>query len=122
MRTFPLFGLMLAMLLVGTSVRADEGQARFASVIDDLPLMSEIMEVGEGVEFSTPDGRIAEVTTQGKVTRKAVLAFYAETLPQLGWARISETAFVREDESLTLIMEPADGQLRVRFALAPHKN
>ena len=122
MRTFPLVGLLMAALLASPGpAQAGDEPARFASVIDDLPLMAHITEVGEGVEFSTPDGRIAEVSAQGPVTRQAVLAFYTATLPQLGWSRIDETVFVREDETLTLIMNPVKGGLRVRFALAPYK-
>ena len=35
--------------------------------------------------FDTPAGRIVEAVASGAVTRDEVLAFYAETLPQLGW-------------------------------------
>ena len=39
---------------------------RFISVIDDLPLMAGLVEVkGSALVFSTPQGRIAEVSAKG---------------------------------------------------------
>ena len=119
----PALTVAVMVLLSAPAMAGDAAQ--FASVIDDLPLMAEIVEVGEGVEFSTSDGRIAEVTAQvvdqGRVTRADVLAFYAATLPQLGWMRTGETTFVREGEMLSLMFETDTPNLRVRFALAPNK-
>ena len=91
----------------------------FISVIDDLPLMSALAEVGEGVEFSTSQGRIAEATARGRVSEKDVLAFYNDTLPQLGWTKVSSGHFAREGETLELVFEAKDDLLNVRFALAP---
>lgn len=113
------FCVVTAVLMVCAPAWADE--ARFASVMDDLPLMSELVEIGEGVEFSTSAGRIAEITAEGKVSRADVLAFYGATLPQLGWARVGESTFVREEESLNLVLEENPAGLRVRFALTPLK-
>jgi len=104
-----------------------EDAPRFVSVIDDLPLMSGLVEAGEGVEFATPQGRIAETTAQatmeGAMSKKAVLDFYAQTLPQLGWTRAGEARFVREGETLDLVFGVAGGGqggvLSVRFSLAP---
>lgn len=118
---FPLTPLVVSLMLFAFSAVQAADPTRFASVIDDLPLMSEIVEVGDGVEFSTPAGRLAEVSAEGQVSRKDVLSFYGATLPQLGWARVGETEFVREDESLTLIFEQVSSGVRVRFALAPLK-
>lgn len=97
---------------------AEDG-ARFVSVIDDLPLMAGLDEVGEGVEFATPQGRIVEATAAGSLSRQAVLDFYAATLPQLGWTRAGETRFVREGETLDLVLSEEAGVLAVRFSLAP---
>jgi len=94
---------------------------RFVSVINDLPLMVGLSEVGEGVEFSTPQGRIAETTATGAVSRKTVQDFYARTLPQLGWKAIGSTRFVREGETLDLVLGNDGGVLTVRFSLAPSK-
>ncbi|MBL4748241.1 MAG: hypothetical protein JKY17_05570 [Magnetovibrio sp.] len=92
---------------------------RFISVIEDLPLMTGLNEVGEGVQFSTAQGRIAEVTTTGTISKATVLVFYESTLPQLGWTRVGRGRFTREDETLELVFEGAAPNLSVRFALAP---
>ncbi len=116
---------ILRSLLVATLVAfpAFTAQAQsapgFISVIDDLPLMSALAEVGEGVEFPTSQGRIAEATARGRVSEKDVLTFYNDTLPQLGWAKVSSGHFAREGETLELVFEVKDDMLNVRFALAP---
>ena len=97
---------------------------RFVSVVDDLPLMDGLNEGAEGVEFTTPQGRLVEATATGTVSAKAVLDFYAETLPQLGWtaAKIkgaNKARFVREGETLDLSTSRKAGTLSVRFSLAP---
>lgn len=113
----------LAMTLPVSFVAMAQGAPRFVSVIDDLPLMEGLVETGEGVEFSTPQGRLAESTASGMskdgVTRKGVLDFYAQTLPQLGWKAQGATRFVREGETLDLVIGEHGATLSVRFSLAP---
>lgn len=105
-----------APILSATTAWAGGG---FVSVIDDLPLMAALSEVGQGVEFATEQGRIVEATATGQVTKAQVLDFYAETLPQLGWTRAGDARFVREGEALDLIFTHGDDTLSVRFSLAP---
>ena len=52
---------------------------------------------------------------------ESVLAFYAKTLPQLGWQRAGERSFQREKERLSLDLTREQGRLTVRFTLAPRK-
>lgn len=96
-----------------------QNSQQFVSVIDDLPLMVGLSELGEGVEFATPQGRIAETTATGAVSRKSVQDFYARTLPQLGWKAVDSTRFKREGETLDLVLGNDGGVLTVRFSLAP---
>lgn len=109
----------LVALVVSSPAALAQNSERFVSVIDDLPLMVGLSEVGEGVEFSTPQGRIAEATATGDVSRLAVQDFYARTLPQLGWKALDSTRFVREGEALYLVLGNDGGVLTVRFSLAP---
>ena len=97
------------------------GAERFVSVIDDLPLMEGLAEVGEGVEFTTQQGRIVEAATiaAAGISRRNILNFYAETLPQLGWTVTGEGVFAREGERLELLFGRSEGSLTVRFSLAP---
>jgi len=113
-----ILGPVLGILMVALPSLAQD-PANFVSVIDDLPLMEPLTEVGDGIQFSTAQGRIAEATAQGRVSQSAVLAFYETTLPQLGWTKVGVGHFMREGETLELVFEPKDNGLRVRFALAP---
>ena len=92
----------------------------FLVTVDDVPVMPGLTEVpGSGFVFDKPDGRIAEATARGPVTRAAVLAFYAETLPQLGWTMAAAGRFRRDDEGLTLTFSTQGRDLIVRFQVAP---
>ncbi|NKB20460.1 MAG: hypothetical protein GKS01_08175 [Alphaproteobacteria bacterium] len=106
----------------GGKVIAAEG---FLSVIDDLPLMEGLAEVkGSALVFSTPQGRIAEVSAKGisgaATQPKKVLAFYVRTLPQLGWKAAGATSWVREGERLRLAVLVKKGVLTAQFSLTPN--
>ena len=106
--------------------RAGGDAVAFVNGIEDLPLMPGLEEAEDrGVVFDTPAGRIVRATAAGRVTRAQVVDFYAATLPQLGWRREGETAFLREDEILVLEFSAAKAgaasALTVRFALSPAK-
>lgn len=74
---------------------------------------------GSAVSFSRAEGRIAEVGAAGPVRREDVLAFYRDTLPQLGWKETAPGNFAREDERLRLDFELVGTRLFVRFSIAP---
>ena len=59
---------LVAFALMSAGSAMAETPVHFVSVIEDLPLMADLQEVGEGVQFSTPQGRIAEITAQGQVS------------------------------------------------------
>lgn len=101
---------------------ASQGTA-FIGDIEDLPLMPGLAEVSGGMVFDTPAGRIVEAFATGRVSRAEVLAFYAATLPELGWQPAGEATYRREDEVLVLEFPPPGdaGGLTVRFALSPAK-
>lgn len=107
----------VVLLLVGPVAADTTG---FVSQVEDLPLMPGLTEVADaGVAFDSPSGRIVEAYAAGAVSRDAVLGFYDETLPQLGWQRSGEAAFAREGETLTLEFTDQQSALVVRFTLKP---
>ena len=110
-----LVGLILALAVPAKA----EDAPNFSSLIEDLPLAGDLMEVGEGIEFSNSSGRIAEVNAVGNMTQKSVLAFYDATLPQLGWEKTDDGVYVREGEMLSLTFENSEDGLHVRFSLSP---
>ena len=117
--------------------RAFESQ-RFLSGMGDVPVMPGLAPAEEEpLVFDKPGGRIAQSVMAGRVDRKAVLAFYAQTMPQLGWKAAPQTAaagtrFLRDGEELRLeFVEPGAAQnpaqasnraglTTVRFSLMPH--
>ncbi len=94
----------------------------FLSVADDVPLMPGLSEnPDEATVFDKPGGRIVQAVASGRLDRQALLAFYGQTLPQLGWQPASASRFTREAEALTLTVESRGGLLTVRFEIAPIK-
>jgi hypothetical protein len=112
----------LAPAMAGT----EEGEAggSFVAGFEDLPLMPGLIQVADaGVVFDTPAGRIVEAYAEGAVASADVAAFYARTLPQLGWRRVDAGEYRREDELLRLEISGSDGPaettVTVRFYLSP---
>ena len=113
--------LLAALILAGVGTAPTRGQVQsYIAEVEDLPLMPGLAEVeGAGVIFDKPDGRIVEAYAQGEVGREAVLAFYRQTLPQLGWRATGAATFRREREALSLDFLDGGGALIVRFTLVP---
>jgi len=123
-RTNPIGGLLGALfgaLVLCALAAAGHPLAQdFLSTVDDVPVMPGLTEMPEaGFVFDKPDGRIAEAAARGRVTREAVLAFYGQTLPQLGWSRAAPDRFRRIDEGLVLSFAREGTLLVVRFQVAP---
>ncbi len=92
----------------------------FFDRLDDVPVMPALQPVDRaGIEFDAPSGRIVEAYAIGAVGRRAVLEFYRDTLPQLGWRVGAGNAFQRENEMLRLDFFGPDGELTVRFTVSP---
>ena len=105
MRLKPLIVATIAAVLMIAPVIASQAQetSRFISVLDDLPLMQGLVEDADSATvFDTARGRIVEVFASGALKGGRVLAFYDETLPQLGWRRVASGLFRREGEVLSL--------------------
>jgi hypothetical protein len=100
-------------------------QSGFVPGTEDVPLMPGLSaDAGSSLVFDKPQGRIVEAAASGAVTRHAVMAFYEESLPQLGWRRAaaaspSSKSFERDGERLSLDFDGRDGNLQVAFTLAP---
>ncbi|MBT4740662.1 MAG: hypothetical protein HN793_03415 [Rhodospirillaceae bacterium] len=95
----------------------------FVYGFEDLPLMAGLSQVvGNSILFDTPQGRIVQASAVGKVSQSAVLQFYSETLPQLGWTIVDETEFHREGETLRVEFTTQDQKLEVRFLVEPTAN
>ena len=76
-------------------------------------------DVDAALVFDKPSGRIIEAFATGALTRAEVTAFYARTLPELGWRRLDDSVFAREREVLRILVSGNNGTVAVRFLLSP---
>ena len=95
---------------------------QFLTAIDDVPLPPGLTEKPEPLIFESDQGRVVRASAEGNIGGDRVSAFYAETLPALGWKPVQEpdgVVYAREDERLTIrIREPANmAPVRVEFEL-----
>jgi hypothetical protein len=112
--------LLLAAALLGLSTATMAETPSFVPGTEDVPLMAGLStDAGSDLVFDKPQGRIVEIRAHGAVTRKAVLAFYKDSLKQLGWRAADDRHFEREGEKLSLDLTGSDGNLQVAFTLAP---
>jgi hypothetical protein len=100
------FFAMIAVLLA-FSVPSWAAESRFFAAMGDIPLMQGLTEMpDESTLFDTAEGRVADLSARiGQGNAANVRAFYDATLPQMGWMKIGEGAFSRDDERLGLKIE-----------------
>ena len=116
---------MAAAIFVTLPIAVQEGAAQegkeFIAGIEDLPVMPGLAEIADaGLIFDKPSRRIVAAYAQGEVGEQAVLDFYQETLPQLGWLSQADNRYAREGEELTLEVRASEtGGVVVMFRLAP---
>jgi len=91
----------------------------FFITVSDLPMMAGMAELtDEALFYDKPGGRIVEVAARGKARRSEAVAFYAGTLPQLGWSAGSD-GYERDGERLRISYQQAGDQLIVRLSINP---
>jgi hypothetical protein len=112
----------LAVSLLSLVLAGPLAAQRFVEGVEDLPLMQGLEPVPDsGLSFDAPEGRIVVAYARGRLSAEAVMAFYAATLPQLGWQRLADRSYGREAERLSLDLSNDDAGLTVRFTLAPKR-
>jgi len=113
---------VLCAVCAGVGAAAAAPASGFVAGLGDVPAMPGLEPVdAESLVFDKPGGRIVEAVMRGPVDRPAILAFYGQTMPQLGWKAAGQTRFTREGEELRLefIKGGPAGQTTVRFVLIP---
>ena len=115
--SLPLLVLPLFLLAV-SPLRAEE----FVAGTEDVPLMPGLKPVpNSDVVFDKPEGRIVEARAEGATTREKVEAFYAASLPPLGWKPAGRDVWQRDAERLRLDFAGSGGRLAVGFSLSPRQ-
>ncbi|MBR1605406.1 MAG: hypothetical protein IJ660_04795 [Alphaproteobacteria bacterium] len=110
MKNFRILSLSLLLFLGLASVCLATEHA-FIEGLEDIPLMRGVhQQTQKNVSFGNEESRFIEVyLTSSKVGFKKIIAFYKESLPQLGWTyqgTIDESViFYRDSESLTFHRE-----------------
>ncbi len=107
-------------VVAGLVAAPGAGGQGFVPGFEDLPLMPGLSPLADaGLSFDSAAGRVVQAYAEGRVGRREVLAFYAASLPALGWRQLADARFAREGEALTLEFQAEAGRLLVRFLLSP---
>lgn len=113
------FGGACAGVLLAALAWAGEATG-FLPGMEDMPLAPGLAAVPDAVlAFDSPSGRIVEAFAAGTVAADRVLAFYAATLPALGWAPLGDASYAREGERLDLDVFAREGVTTLRFTVRP---
>lgn len=94
----------------------------FIEGFEDIPIMDGLEQLpNDNISFGNEESRLVEAYLNGKKTPfSAVVSFYAETLPQLGWKTENKNSkhisFEREQERLDIVCEQ-NNPLLVRITL-----
>lgn len=100
----------------GSPAAADD----FFASIEDLPLPAGFEELeADSFVFESPAGRIITAVARGTGAAANVRAFYARTLPPLGWEPRAPDRYQRDSEQLSFAYEPDGRSLIVRVRLVP---
>ena len=94
--------------------------AEYLAAAGDLPLADGLKEQAEkSTVFDTPLGRIVNAYATGNVKPQAVLDFYDDTLPQLGWDRQKAGTYQRKKQILKIdVWGPDEGPTNVSYTLS----
>lgn len=86
----------------------------------DIPLINGLkLNPMEQMDFDTPRGQV--LVLEGVVknkTGKDVLSFYDEVLPQMGWVKVETGSFVRQEDSLTILVLKNKNPAKIRFDIS----
>jgi hypothetical protein len=115
------FIIALSLAPAAHSAEKAAAPAQFFSSMQDIPLVPGLAELKEQtVTFDKPEGRIVESVAEIESGNFAsVQSTYEQTLPQLGWTKIAENSYAREDEFLHLNYETYDGRNFLRVMVRP---
>ena len=114
------FKLALFISSLGLISGVSHSGERFISGFNDVPLMVGMTEAIESnVVFDTVQGRILVSFARSRESKDKIIAFYEESLSQLGWQMKEDGRFVRGVEILNVDFFPDGEYLVVRFSLEP---
>ena len=114
------FRLALLIYSLGLISGVSHSGERSINGFNDVPLMLGMTEAIESnVAFDTVQGRILVSFARSRESKDKIIAFYEESLIQLGWKMKEDGQFVRGVEILNVDFFPDGEYLVVRFSLEP---
>jgi hypothetical protein len=109
----------------GAGKAMNDRRPAFFTTLNDVPLMAGLTELpDETLIFDKPEGRIVEtaaVTDRTGPSAADIEAFYAQTLPHLGWRQVAKGQYLRQNEVLRLDVETGDGSRHVMVTVMPRR-
>ncbi len=108
-----IFCLYFCLLCVSTSYAADS----FLTKTSDIPLMQGLkISPSNQMDFDTPTGQVLTLEGVSKTkTGDEVIAFYGSVLPQMGWKNVEKGSFLRQSDTLNIIILKNKKPSKVRF-------
>ena len=76
-------------------------------IFGDIPVMED-MWVGETIQVDSSSDSITNVSASTQRTQKAVLTYYQNALPNLGWVKQSTQQYKRGSETLKISLGGTD--------------
>ena len=109
--------LLAAIVIFGSDMAL---AAEYLAAASDLPLAAGLEEqTDKSTVFDTPLGRIVNAYAAGNLKPQAVLDFYDETLPQLGWEKQASGTYHRKKQILKIdVWGPEEGPVKVSYTLS----
>lgn len=116
----PLYIVVLVFVL-SIGFKSYAAEAMFFETLYDVPIMPGLEEVPEmAMSFDKPDGRISQAAAIApQIERQAIVRFYAESLPQMGWQQKAADHYERDGEKLEISIEKTETAQLVTFLLKP---
>jgi len=113
--------IMAAGMLGFASVSAAAQDARFFSSLPDIPLMPGMEEIPDyTVAYDKAVGRFIEsVARIDDASTAQVHHYYESSLPHLGWEKVSDQTFMREDEVLQYRIETLEDARYLKITVEP---
>ena len=110
---------LVALLLLFAAI-VPATAAEYLKAVSDLPLAEGLKEQADkATVFDTPLGRIVNAYATGNLKPAAVLDFYDDTLPALGWDRQKAGTYHRKNEILKIdVWGPDEGPVNVSYTLS----
>ncbi len=106
-------------LLINMIITPVIAKDSFLTNTSDIPLIKGMkISTTEQMDFDTPTGQV--LSLDGFIKNKTgdeVLLFYDNILPQMGWKKIEKGSFVRQNDTLNIVILKNKKPAKIRFEI-----